>query len=79
MIDQKLERRIEVGGDISELSLCLSYFRWHILSKVGKIKTRDICILFRVLEVTPIITKGSCLWGMKVGWRGRLDVSLQVL
>lgn len=68
-----------MGGNINELSVCLSYFRWHILSKVGKIKTRDICILFRVLEVTSIIIKSSCLWGMKVVWRRRLDISLQVL
>lgn len=56
---------------MSELSLSFIY-REHILSKVGKIKTRDICILFKVLCVTPIIIKGSCLWGMKMGWRERL-------
>ena len=56
---------------MSELSLSFIY-REHILSKVGKIKTRGISTLFKVLRVTPIIIKDGCLWGMKMGWRERL-------
>ena len=48
------------------------YERGRENSASSKIKARDTCILFKVLHVTSVITKGSCLWGMKMEWRGRL-------